>query len=337
MKVAVVILNWNGKELLAQFLPSVKANSNGDVEIFIADNASIDESISFVKENYPDIGIIQLTENYGYAGGYNQSLKDLEADVFVLLNSDVEVAPNWLDPVVKRFSSDNNIAAIQPKIKAFKDKESFEYAGAAGGFIDRWGYTFCRGRLFDHLEKDLGQYEEATEIFWASGACLFVRKDAFNEVGGLDDDFFAHMEEIDLCWRIKNRGYSIWYEPNSTIYHVGGATLDQARWQKTYLNFRNNLFLLVKNDYSKVFFMKLFYRMVLDGVSMFKFLFDGFPKHSYAVLKAHISFYGSLFSTLRKRKNLKKNRKNVNHFGRFRRSVVWAYFIQNKKTFKDYT
>jgi len=327
MKVAVVILNWNGKELLAQFLPSVKANSNGDVEIFIADNASIDESISFVKENYPDIGIIQLTENYGYAGGYNQSLKDLEADVFVLLNSDVEVAPNWLDPVVKRFSSDNNIAAIQPKIKAFKDKESFEYAGAAGGFIDRWGYTFCRGRLFDHLEKDLGQYEEATEIFWASGACLFVRKDAFNEVGGLDDDFFAHMEEIDLCWRIKNRGYSIWYEPNSTIYHVGGATLSNTNPRKTYLNFRNSLFTLVKNTDSNVF-IRTVLRMKLDGIAVLRFLLQLKPLYCLAILKAHLSFYMNLGRILKQRKQLPK-RSNYYQIN----SIVWSYFIKKRSKF----
>jgi len=337
MKIAVVILNWNGEALLNQFLPSVTENCAKDVDIYVADNASSDNSIQFVADNYKNVIVQSLDKNYGYAGGYNRSLKKIDADIFVLLNSDVEVTPNWLDPIVKRFQSDKNIAAIQPKIKAFKDKDSFEYAGAAGGFIDRWGYTFCRGRLFDHLEKDLGQYDESTEIFWASGACLCVRREAFEEVGGLDGDFFAHMEEIDLCWRIKNRGYSIWYEADAEVYHVGGATLDQARWQKTYLNFRNNLFLMTKNDYSKFFFIKLVYRMILDGVSFFKFLLDGYPKHSFAVLKAHFSFYVALIPMLGKRKALKKVRTSINTNGIFKKSVVWAYFIQKKKTFQVFT
>jgi GT2 family glycosyltransferase len=220
MKIAVVILNWNGKDLLKTFLPSVVKNCNDNIDLYVADNASSDTSISYIQDNFKTVKIVALDKNYGYADGYNRSLSQITADIYVLLNSDVEVAPGWLDGIVKRFELDDRIAAIQPKILAYKDKSSFEYAGAAGGYIDRWGYTFCRGRIFDHIEKDLEQYDSDSEIFWASGACLFIRSSVYNEVNGLDPDFFAHMEEIDLCWRIKNRGYKIWYQ-QFTIWEVG--------------------------------------------------------------------------------------------------------------------
>ncbi len=333
MKIAIVILNWNGRTLLETYLPSVVANTPDSADIYLVDNASTDDSVIYTQENFQRIKIITLDRNYGFSEGYNRSLIQIKADIFVLLNSDVEVTFGWLNGVAEKFQSDPKIAALQPKIKSYTDKEHFEYAGAAGGFIDKWGFTFCRGRIFDHLEKDNGQYNQPTEIFWASGACLFIRADIYNDLGGLDKEFFAHMEEIDLCWRIKNSGYSIWYHPSSVIYHLGGGTLSQVKWQKSYLNFRNNLFLLLKNDYSKGFFFKFIFRMILDGIAGMKFLLDGYPMHTYSVLKAHLSMYSQLGSMLSKRRQLKKKRRNPNLAGVIHQSIIWSYFIQKKKTF----
>ncbi|MDX1545146.1 MAG: glycosyltransferase family 2 protein, partial [Christiangramia sp.] len=246
MKVAVVILNWNGKELLKQFLPSVIQYSE-KATIYVADNASTDDSVEFLKSSFPQVKIIQNSLNAGYAGGYNLALKSVEEDIHILLNSDVEVTENWLEPIVEVFEKEPGTAAIQPKILDHKRKDRFEYAGAAGGYIDKYGYPFCRGRVFQHMEEDHGQYNDDRYIFWASGACLAVRRSAYNEVGGLDEDFFAHQEEIDLCWRLQNMGHKIKYVSNSRIYHVGGATLQNMNPQKTFFNFRNSLFLLLKN------------------------------------------------------------------------------------------
>ena len=246
MKIAVVILNWNGKDLLNKFLPSIIEYSEG-AQIYVADNASTDDSVDFVIQNHPSVKIIQNQVNGGYAKGYNDALKTLSEDIYVLLNSDVEVTPNWLDPIISKFSKDNSIAAAQPKILDYKNKEYFEYAGAAGGYLDKLGYPFCRGRIFNTLEKDNGQYNDTTEIFWASGACLFVRANAFWEAGALDEDYFAHQEEIDLCWRIKAKGGKIIYDGSSEVFHVGGATLDSGSPEKTFYNFRNSLFNLLKN------------------------------------------------------------------------------------------
>ena len=336
MKIAVVILNWNGQALLEKFLPSIISNSaNPKVDIYVADNASTDNSIAFLKTNFPEVKIIELDKNYGYAGGYNRSLRGINSDIYILLNSDVEVSNNWLQGITKRFESDSNIAAIQPKILSYRNKDLFEYAGAAGGYIDKWGYSFCKGRIFDHIEKDQQQYDTAEEIFWASGACLCIRSEIYNEVGGLDEDFFAHMEEIDLCWRTKNKGYSIWYEPTSVVYHIGGATLSQEKWQKTYLNFRNNLFLILKNDYSKWFWLKFVFRLTLDGISAVKFIFDLNPKHSYAVFKSHVSMYFMLPKSISKRNQLKRQVYNPNRNGILNESVVWKYFIKKIKTFDE--
>ena len=254
MKVAVVILNWNGKSFLEKFLPSVFACNSSYAEIIVADNASTDDSVSFLKSKYPQIKIIQNSSNGGFAKGYNDALKLVEAEYYVLLNSDVEVTPNWIDSVIQLMDTDKSIAACQPKIRAFDDKKSFEYAGAGGGFIDKYGYPFCRGRILDTLEEDKGQYNDVREVFWATGACLFVRSECYHKVNGFDEDFFAHMEEIDLCWRLKNLGYKIMYSPNSTVFHVGGGTLNKTSPKKTYLNFRNNLILLCKNHPPKYFF-----------------------------------------------------------------------------------
>lgn len=335
MKVAVVILNWNGKKFLEKFLPSVFEYNSSIAEIIVADNASTDDSISFLKSTYPKVRIIQNTGNGGFAKGYNDALKFVEAEYYVLLNSDVEVTPNWIDAVIKLMDSDRSIAACQPKIKAFDNKKRFEYAGAAGGFIDKYGYPFCRGRILDTLEEDTGQYNDEREIFWATGACLFVRSECYHKVNGFDEDFFAHMEEIDLCWRLKNLGYKIMYCPDSTVYHVGGGTLNKTSPKKTYLNFRNNLILLCKNHPAQYFFLKLKWRMVLDGVAGMKFLLSGQFSHFIAVLKAHFSFYGNIGVTLRKRKALKANVKTYTTTAVYLHSIIADYYIRGKRIFKE--
>ncbi len=249
MKIAVVILNWNGKQLLEQFLPAMLKYSIDDATIYIVDNNSSDNSVEFVRQHFPAINIIQNKENGGYAKGYNDALRHIDADIYALVNSDIEVTENWLKPIISKFKSSAEIAAIQPKILDFKDKSKFEHAGAGGGFIDFFGYPYCRGRIFTELEADNGQYDDTTDIFWASGACFFIRKEIFHQLKGFDEAFFAHFEEIDLCWRIKNEGYKIKYVGKSVVYHVGGATLDQANPRKTYLNFRNSLFSIIKNEH----------------------------------------------------------------------------------------
>ena len=274
MKIAVVILNWNGKKLLRQFLPSIIQFSENAV-IYVADNASTDDSIEVIKREFPTVKIIQNKDNYGFAKGYNEALQFVDEPYYALVNSDVEVTKNWLNPIYELFEKDTKIAIIQPKILDFKKKTHFEYAGAAGGFIDKYGYPFCRGRIFETLEEDKGQYNDETEIFWATGACFFIRKDVYHELKGFDADFFAHQEEIDLCWRAFNLGYKTKYTSKSVVYHVGGATLDAANPMKTYLNFRNSLYMLVKNLPIGELFLVIFMRMILDGIAALKFLVQG--------------------------------------------------------------
>lgn len=326
MKIAVVILNWNGKQLLEQFLPSVIQYSN-EADIYVADNASTDGSVEFLKHHFPKIQIIQNQTNGGYAKGYNDALKHLEADVFCLLNSDVEVTQNWLTPVIEEFISNSQTAIIQPKILDFKKKSYFEYAGAAGGFIDKYGYPFCRGRIFDSIEIDKGQYDDKETIFWASGACLFIRKSTFEALNGFDETYFAHFEEIDLCWRAFNTGMTTTYVGDSKIYHVGGATLNSLNPQKTYLNFRNSLFTITKNAHGFIFGI-IFIRMVLDGIAGLKFLVNLKLSHVLAILKAHCSFYANLTRLLKKRRQLPK-RKNYYQTN----SIVWSYFIKKRQDY----
>lgn len=331
MTLAVVILNWNGKKLLEQFLPSVTAFSK-EAEIYVADNASTDDSVAFARENYPDIKIVQNSENGGYAKGYNDALKHIHADIFCLLNSDIEVTKNWLSPVINTFKESPDTAIIQPKILDYKNKTLFEYAGAAGGFIDKYGYPYCRGRIFNTIEVDEGQYNDTTEIFWASGACLFIRKTVFDTLDGFDASFFAHMEEIDLCWRAKNRGYSIKYVGASTVYHVGGATLATISPKKTYLNFRNSLYTLTKNATGPVF-TKIFFRLILDGIAGIKFVSEFKPNHTFAVIKAHFSFYGHLIKVLKQRKQLEQLKIKTKYYERT--SIVMDYFVNRKRYFKN--
>lgn len=326
-KIAVVILNWNGAKLLEQFLPSVVAFSD-DATIYVADNASTDNSIEIVKTQFPTVKIIQNQGNYGFAKGYNVALKNIEEDYYALVNSDIEVTQNWLSPILTIFDAEPTIGIIQPKILDYKNKEHFEYAGAAGGFIDKYGYPFCRGRIFETIEKDTNQYNDEREIFWASGACFFIRKDIFRKLNGFDDDFFAHQEEIDLCWRAFNLGFLAKYTSKSVVYHVGGATLDQSNPKKTYLNFRNSLLMLTKNLPKNKLFGILFSRMILDGIAGIKFLFEGKFHHFLAVLKAHFSFYYMISKTLKKRNTSQKE----NYF--YTKSIVFQYFIKNNRFFE---
>lgn len=300
MKIAIAILNWNGKHWLEKFLPNV-INFSEEANIYVIDNASTDDSVSFVEKHFPSVKIIKNEKNTGFAGGYNEGLKHISEDIYCLLNSDVEVTENWIKPIATLFEKNHEIAAIQPKIRSFEDDQFFEFAGAGGGLIDNLGYPYCRGRVFEKLEEDHGQYDDETEIFWASGCALFIRKEDYWAMNGLDERFFAHQEEIDLCWRLKNAGKKIYYCGKSTVFHVGGGTLNKQSPQKTYLNIRNNLSMLLKNLPKSTLFWLIPFRLILDGVAGIYFGFkDGFP-HLWAVLRAHFGFYGMLGSTLKLR------------------------------------
>lgn len=300
MNLAIAILNWNGKNWLEKFLPNVILHSE-NTDVYVIDNASTDDSVVFLKLNFPQVKIIQNTENQGFAGGYNEGLKKIDAEIYCLLNSDVEVTKNWLNPVLDLFQKDLNIAAVQPKILDYNRKNFFEFAGAAGGFIDNLGYPYCRGRVFENIEEDKGQYNDETEIFWASGCCLFIRSEDFWKQNGFDARFFAHQEEIDLCWRLKNDGKKIFYTGKSTVYHVGGGTLNKQSAQKTFLNMRNNLSMLVKNLPFSVVFWIILSRLILDGAAALYFAFKNGLPHLWAVLRAHFSFYAELPETIKLR------------------------------------
>jgi len=335
MKIAIVILNWNGKQLLEKFIPTVLQHSKNVASIYVIDNASTDRSVSTLAEKFPDVKIVQNSENGGYARGYNEGLKKIAADYFVLLNSDVEVTYNWMQPIISLMEADRSIAACQPKILNYNVRDEFEYAGGGGGFIDKWGYPFCRGRVFNSFEKDHGQYDDTREVFWASGACLFIRSNIFLETGGFDEDFFAHMEEIDLCWRIRNLGYKIYYCADSAIYHVGAGTLSKMNPKKTFYNFRNNLLLLCKNHAPEYFYFKLFLRICLDGVAGLRFIVSGEFAHCIAVIKAHFSFYALFKQTLRKRNAIRGQIVRYADNGVYRGSIVWDYFVRGKSKFSD--
>lgn len=293
MTVAIVILNWNGKNWLEKFLPYT-LNYSQEADVYVIDNASTDDSIDYLKRLFPTVKIIQNSSNSGFAKGYNEGLKSIKADIYCLLNSDVEVTENWISPIIKLFSENPDIAAIQPKILDYNQKNKFEFAGAGGGLLDNLGYPYCRGRIFDDIETDNGQYDDETEIFWASGCSLFIRSEDFWKMNGFDERFFAHQEEIDLCWRLKNAGRKIFYTGKSKVFHVGGGTLNKQNPQKTYLNFRNNLTMMLKNlPPWKVFFILLF-RLNLDGYAAFYLAYKNGWKHLWAVFKAHVGFYWQL-------------------------------------------
>ena len=330
MKTAIVILNWNGQKLLEQFLPSIVNFSSEEAEIYVADNASTDSSIKYIKDFFPSVNIVKNKINGGYAKGYNDALKAINADIYCLINSDVEVTKNWLSPILETFQSDEKTAIIQPKILDFKDKSKFEYAGAAGGFVDLYGYPYCRGRIFNHLETDNNQFNDISEIFWASGACFFIRSKVYHQLNGFDEDYFAHQEEIDLCWRTQNIGYKVKYVGTSTVFHIGGATLQETNPHKTYLNFRNSLLNVVKNVPKKWFLFVVFSRLILDGIAGIKFIIELRPIHTWAILKAHLSFYKNFFKFLKKRRKLQKKQDYNLHT-----SIVWQYFGLGRKNFEE--
>lgn len=330
--VAVVILNWNGKDLLTKFLPSIIRYSNPSFcTIYVIDNDSDDDSISFITKEFPTVKIVKNKSNYGFAKGYNVGLKNIPADFYALVNSDIEVTENWLEPIIKTFSKNEKVAIMQPKILDYKNKTKFEYAGAGGGFLDNFGYPYCRGRIFNAIEIDEQQYNNEKEIFWASGACMVIRKSVFNELKGFDIDFFAHQEEIDLCWRAKNLGYQIYYNGESTVYHVGGATLKENNPKKTFLNFRNNLLMLIKNLPNNKLFIIVALRLFLDGIAGVKFLLERKPLHTLAIIKAHFSMYAMLLPTLKKRKQTPKKTQKYYQTS----NLVKQHFINNKNTFKQ--
>lgn len=333
-KVAIVILNWNGLKFLQQFLPGVLQSTYPNLEVVLGDNASTDESVTYVKSVFPSVTIIQNDNNYGFTGGYNRVLEKVDADYFILLNSDIQVKPGWIEPVIALMESDNLIAAAAPKIKAFAQPNYFEHAGAAGGFIDKFGYPFCRGRIFFEVEEDNGQYNQSGEVFWASGAALFIKKKYWELSGGFDEQFFAHMEEIDLCWRLKNMGYKVMYCAESEVYHVGGGTLDKENPFKTYLNFRNNLLLLKKNMPAAKAAAIISLRLWMDLLALFRFVAEGKRKDAWAISRAHQNFVRKLLAS-GKTKHPKSNNKQANLKGMYKSSLVKDFFIKKKKHFTD--
>jgi GT2 family glycosyltransferase len=338
-KTAVVILNYNGKKHLETFLPNVIRCSEG-AEIVVADNGSTDDSLAYLKTFGEAIEIIVLDKNYGFAEGYNQALKNYCSDYYILLNSDIEVNEGWISPLVKMLESDEKIAACQPKILSYKDKTKFEHAGAGGGWMDFFAYPFCRGRVFYETENDLGQYDDESEIFWASGAAMCIKAKLFHGLGGFDGDYFAHMEEIDLCWRAKKAGFRIMVAPSSVVYHVGGGTLDYLSTFKSFLNFRNSLMTILKNESALKLVWFLPFRMILDGFAAGMYLIKGEFRFIWTILRAHFAFYFSFFSTLKKRRinhQLIENQRIApeNKVGILNKSIVWNYFFKKKKTFRD--
>jgi len=334
MKVSIVILNWNGSQHLKRFLPSIVKYSGYDwAEVVVADNGSNDDSRVLIEQEFPAVKYLQLDRNYGFAEGYNQALKHNHAQYIVLLNSDVEVTQGWLEPMVAIMNANPAVGACQPKILSLNQPGQFEYAGASGGFIDRYGYPFCRGRLLNVEEDDLGQYNTPVSVFWASGAAMLVRGELWHAFNGFDADFWAHMEEIDLCWRLKNQGYNVVVCPASKVYHLGGGSLSYGSPQKIYLNFRNNLFLLYKNLPGSTFWITLFSRMVLDGVAGLQFIVTGQFRAFTRIIKAHYDFYKSLPKLRKKRRELLTRIVVTDHPEIYKGSIIFDFFIGRKRKF----
>jgi GT2 family glycosyltransferase len=333
-KTAIVILNWNGVSYLEKFLGLVVEHSaSADIEIVLADNGSTDGSADWVEKNFADVRVIRLDKNYGFAGGYNLALAQVEATYYILLNSDIEVTPEWTKPLITFMDNNPNAAAVQPKILSWHNREYFEYAGAAGGYIDKFGYPFCRGRIFNNVEKDTGQYDSGKEIFWSSGACMIISAEVWKKCSGFDADFFAHMEEIDLCWRFHKAGYKVFFIHESVVYHVGGGMLAYNSPFKTYLNFRNNLFLLYKNLPQTTRHKTLFIRKLLDGLAAVNYLFSGKFSNIHAILKAHIDYYKSTDNLKKKRESVKKLTVTDYSEGVLNKSLVFEFYIKRRKTF----
>ncbi|WP_163708580.1 glycosyltransferase family 2 protein [Mangrovibacterium lignilyticum] len=335
-KIAIVILNWNGEKLLPQFLPSVIQHSQLEgTEIIVADNGSTDSSMTLLEKQFPEVTRLQLPQNYGFALGYNEALKQIDAQYYILLNSDVEVVDGWLEPMISIFENDPAVAAVQPKILSWHNKQEFEYGGAAGGYIDKLGFPFCRGRILNVVEKDEGQYNDEVNIFWASGACFAVRASLYHKAGGFDSDFWAHMEEIDLCWRLKNFGYQIRFTPFSQVYHLGGGSLPYNNPRKLFLNFRNSLFMLYKNCPPNRLFQVLVVRMILDAFAGFKLLAEGNPKGLSSVCKAHWALYSNWNRLKAKRRQLKTEAAPKWHDEILCKSLIWKFYLQKKRTFRE--
>jgi len=339
-QIAVVILNFNGLKHLQNFFGGVWEHSRHQARVILADNASEDGSVDWVKSNYPQCEIIQLNKNYGFAGGYNKALVQVEAAYYVLLNSDVEVTANWIKPMVQVLDHQENVGAVQPKILAQQEKTLFEYAGAAGGWMDRFGYPFCKGRVLFNREKDEGQFNEEDEIFWSSGAAMIIRSSVYHGLGGLDDSYFAHMEEIDLCWRLQRAGYTVKYTPKSTVFHLGGGTLSVTSPFKTYLNFRNSLSTIFKNEPAFRALRIIFARLIFDFLSGIWFLFEGKWSHIWSIIKAHLYFYTHIGSLIKRKREYSQRIENVRRAeakinGRFNGLLIWNYFIRRKTTFKN--
>lgn len=334
-KIAIVILNWNGRKLLEEYLPSVVKNIPDYAKIYIADNCSTDDSINYITSNFPEISIIKNDKNFGFAEGYNKALEKVNEKYYVLLNSDIECTPNWIEPVFDFMENNPEVGICQPKILDYNNKSKFEYAGAAGGFIDLLGYPFCRGRIFNELEQDENQYQKSIEIFWATGACLFIKRELFRTLEGFDESFFAHMEEIDLCWRAQRTGEKIYCIPESKVYHLGGGTLKKVNPKKTFLNFRNNLLMILKNDIAPKFVFRLFLKLLLDGIAGIKFLAEGSPLHTWSVVKAHFTVYGKIRSVLQERKKLKKKYPYLKINTISQNSIIVDHYLKGKKTFNS--
>lgn len=336
MRISIVILNWNGESFLRKFLPLVINHSKkDDTEIVVADNGSTDGSVKLIKSDFTEVKLIEFDRNYGFAGGYNKALSQIESEYFVLLNSDVEVTEHWLDPLLDYMNMHKEVAACQPKILSFSDHKYFEHAGASGGFIDKFGFPFCRGRVFSNVEADKGQYDSIIDIFWASGACLMIRSEIFKKSGGFDDDFFAHMEEIDLCWRLKNRGYRIVCIPQSAVYHVGGGTLNAEHPYKTYLNFRNNLLMLYKNLPTASLKKILKYRIWFDYLAALQMFITGQHQNAKSVLKARKDFKNTVSNFDEKRKENLLYSTNMNQTEMLQKSIVILYYLRGKKKFSN--
>jgi len=329
LKVAIVILNWNGRILLEKFIPTLLKFSAVEADIYVADNKSTDDSIKYLRSDFPEIKIIQNKENGGFAKGYNDALKHIDADIYALVNSDIEVTNGWLAPIIDQFKNNPKTVVIQPKLLDYKDRSKFEYAGAAGGFVDFMGYPYCRGRIFMSLETDKNQYDDTCDIFWATGACFFIRSSVYHKMHGFDEDYFAHQEEIDLCWRIQNEGYDIQYVGSSKVYHIGGATLKETNPHKTFLNFRNSLYTISKNVPKRFLFFVIILRLLLDGIAGVKFVFELRPVHTWAIVKAHFSFYKNLPGMLSKRRKI--SFKKTSYYQCF--SIVWQHFILGRDKF----
>lgn len=332
-KVSVVILNWNGQKHLEKFLPSVIATSYKNMEVVVADNGSTDNSVFFLEKNYPQVKLILFKENFGFAKGYNKVLEKVDTDYFVLLNSDVEVKPDWLDPAIDLLESDKLNAACQPKLLSYNNKQFFEYAGGAGGWLDSFGYPFAKGRIFDVCEEDHGQYEKSEQIFWVSGAAMVIRSSVFKEMKGFDEYFFAHQEEIDLCWRMQLAGYKLFSCPSSVVYHIGGGTLPRGNTLKTYLNFRNNQIMLYKNLPWSQKWWKIPFRLMLDAISAWKGLLKGDEGYFLAILRGHLGFVKWLF--FKKRESVFPEKRGGHLSGLYKGNVVWQHFANKKKYFSE--